>query len=254
MAKRYSPIKEKPLRLPGQSINDTIYDIQTEEMLFPIVYTTMLLALSINTWMNWLSKNLVQPYLITLVTIIVIIYSIIRIKKARNKVALLRLGRDGERIVAEILEDLRKDGAAIFHDILGEGFNLDHVIICKHGIFVIETKTRSKFSDSKVFFDGKVLLVDGMRPERDPLIQATAEARWLHEQLQAMTGKKFPIRPVVVFPGWYVEKTKEGDRSEVWVLNPKGVPAFVRNAPMMISDEDVHLASYSLACMVRSRE
>jgi hypothetical protein len=252
MVKRRSPIKEKPLRLPGQSIDTEIDKLQNDKMLFLIMYSVTLFSLSIFVWTLWITKILLPPYLITFATIIVIIYSAIQVIRIRHKVDLLILGRDGERIVAETLDDLRKDGAAIFHDILGKDFNLDHVIICTHGIFVIETKTRSKFSDSKVFYDGKVLLVDGMRPDRDPLVQVNAEVSWLREQLQASTGKKFPIRPVVVFPGWYVETTKEANRSDVWVLNPKGVPTFVRNEAPKISEEDVRLAAFALACMVRN--
>ncbi len=251
MAKRYSPIKEKPLRLPGQSIDSEIEVLLNDKLIFPIMYSAFLILLTIYEWTFWITKIPIQPQLTTVFTIIVIICCVVRVIRIRRKADLLIMGRDGERLVAEILDDLRKDGAAIFHDILGKDFNLDHVIISTHGIYVIETKTRSKHSDSKVFYDGKVLLVDGMRPDRDPLVQVTAEARWLHEKLQASTGKNFPIRPVVVFPGWYVEKAQEANHSNIWVLNPKAVPTFVRNEPLKMSEQDICLAAYALACMGR---
>lgn len=34
------------------------------------------------------------------------------------------------------------------------------------------------------------------------------------------------VRPVVTYPGWYVEDPPKGVRSGVWVLNPKVIPAF----------------------------
>jgi hypothetical protein len=72
------------------------------------------------------------------------------------------------------------DGARIFHDIPGDGFSLDHVVISTHGLFVIETKTWSKRSpDDRVTFDGTRLLVGGRTPSRDPIRQVRAASDWL---------------------------------------------------------------------------
>jgi len=37
-------------------------------------------------------------------------------------------GIEGERAVGECLDQLRSDGYQVFHDILGDGFNVDHVV------------------------------------------------------------------------------------------------------------------------------
>lgn len=50
------------------------------------------------------------------------------------------------------------------------------------------------------------------------------------------------MRGVVVFPGWFVEQ--RGPRGNVWVLEPKALPAFIENAPAMIAPSDVELAAY----------
>ena len=51
-------------------------------------------------------------------------------------------------------------------------------------------------------------------------------------------GKRFPIRPVVRLPDWFVElHTKE--TSEVWGLNPKMLKASIEREPMALSSEDV---------------
>ena len=46
--------------------------------------------------------------------------------------------------MGQLLENLRADGARVFHDLVGEGLNIDHVVVSPHGIFVLETKTWSK--------------------------------------------------------------------------------------------------------------
>lgn len=88
-----------------------------------------------------------------------------------------------------------------------------------------------------------------LRLHRNPIEQATAAARWLEKILEESTGKRFFVRGVVVFPGWFVEQ--RGTRGDVWVLEPKALPAFIENAPAMIVPSDVKLAAFHLARYVR---
>jgi hypothetical protein len=69
--------------------------------------------------------------------------------------------------------------------------------------------------------------------------------------LQESTVKRFLVRGVVVFPGWFVEQ--RGQRGDVWVLEPKALPAFIERAPEMIAASDVALAADHLSRYVRSR-
>jgi len=123
----------------------------------------------------------------------------------------LRLGRDGEKVVGQYLEGLRANGAKVFHDIQGQNFNLDHVVIARSGIYVIETKTYSKPESGRpvIVFNGQSLKINGL-PENDKSItQVTAAANWLRSELKESTGKQFKTKPVVVFPGWFIESTSE---------------------------------------------
>lgn len=139
----------------------------------------------------------------------------------------------------------------MLHDIPAESFNLDHVVICTRGIYAIETKTRSKLSPSaRVVVENNRLTVAGYAPDRNPIEQATAAARWLENRLHQSTGKRFFVRGVVVFPGWFVEQ--RGPRGDVWVLEPKALPAFIENVPEMIAPSDATLAADHLSRYVRS--
>jgi hypothetical protein len=64
------------------------------------------------------------------------------------------------------------------------------------------------------------------------------------------TGKEFPVRPVVLFPGWFVEPFPKG--SLVWVLNPEALPSFIEHEPNRINESDLHLAAYHLARYIRA--
>jgi len=61
------------------------------------------------------------------------------------------------------------------------------------------------------------------------------------------------VRPVVVFPGWYIEQ-KAGSSRELWVLEPKALPSFLENAPDVLSAEEIKMASGHLSRFIRAQE
>ena len=168
----------------------------------------------------------------------------------------MKLGRDGERAVGQYLEQLRESGARILHDIVAKGFNLDHVVLATQGIFVVETKTWSKSArgERHIAFDGTSIRAGGYTPDRDPIQQVVAQAAWLRELLKESTGRAYAVKPVIVFPGWFVEPTAttEAKKHGVWLLNPKALPSFIAAEPDRCSVEDVKLATYHLSRYIRA--
>jgi hypothetical protein len=174
--------------------------------------------------------------------------------KALPRLRALKLGRDGEKAVGQFLEKLREQGYRVFHDLVGDGFNVDHVLIGPAGVFTVETKTYSKpGGDARVLFDGKAIRVGGMEPDRDPVVQAKAQASWLSEVLTESTGRKFHGRSVIVYPGWYVDE-KDCKTTSVWVLEPKRLPMFLDQEPRRLSPEEIHIASFHLSRFVRTAQ
>lgn len=56
----------------------------------------------------------------------------------------------------------------------------------------------------KIIYNGEAILLNGTVENKKPVIQVKAAASWLRELLGESTGKKFKIKPVVVFPGWFI--------------------------------------------------
>ena len=50
-------------------------------------------------------------------------------------------------------------------------------------------------------------MVRAVKPDRDPIVQAQAQAGWLKQLMRESTGREFPVAPVILFPGWYVEQS-----------------------------------------------
>ena len=167
------------------------------------------------------------------------------------KVNRLKQGRDGEKIVGQYLDNLKACGYRVFHDIVCDGFNIDHVVICDHGLFTIETKTYSKPVSGRpeVHVKGDQVTVNGFTTEKI-VRQAKTEADWLRHLLLETTGDPYPVRPVVLFPEWYVNSSRAN--RDIWVLNPKALPTFIANTPKLLSKQQVMQATDSVSRYIRT--
>lgn len=251
MEKVRSPLKDKPLRNPAQSLDEEIAYLVDDVAVSYIVVTVLAGVLAMLEWIRWYMEQPYSPITYTVLAVIVLGVSLYKLFKIRAKLKLLKLGRDGEKAVGQYLELLRESGYRVFHDIVGDSFNIDHVVICEHGVFTIETKTYSKpvGGEAKILVNGKRLVINGFNND-DIAIQAKAEAGWLKELLLESTGRKVDVHPVVVFPGWYID-SKGADR-DIWVLNPKALPTYIKNAPKVYTKEEVMLFTYHVSRYIRA--
>jgi hypothetical protein len=251
-----SPLRDRPLHNPGQSLDQQLRDLLDEKILIPVLAAVILVVLAAMSWIHWLLKAPPNPLLMTLVAGSYSIYVAVVVRRRLRHVATLKLGRDGERAVGQYLELLREGGARVFHDVTADGFNIDHVVMSPHGIFAIETKTWSKprKGDPRIQFDGQRLRAGKLEPDREPIRQVTAQAGWLKRLLFESTGKTFSVTPVVVFPGWFVEPsaTTEARKVGVWLLNPRALPSFIEQVPESVKAEDVKLAAFHLSRYIRT--
>jgi hypothetical protein len=248
-----SPLKDRPLGLPGQSVDERLDDLIQDRILAPSLIAVLLVILAAMEWWRYYGEVLPAPYLFTFIGVAGVAYAWIRIAKTLPELARLKQGRDGERVVGQYLERLREKGYWVFHDVIGDGFNVDHVLIGPAGIFTVETKTLSKPArgEAKIQFDGEILTIGGFAVDRDPIVQARAQAGWLGKVIAESTGKKMRTHPIVVFPGWFIEQKKDALR-DIWVLEPKALPAFLDHEPAVLSDADVKLASFHLSRFIRT--
>src|SRR5690606_36569578 len=92
-----------------------------------------------------------------------IAYLVRKMWKDGRKLDRLRAGLDAEVAIGQELNRLMLQGAIVFHDVPGEQFNLDHVVVCPSGVFAIETKGYTKLNgkggcaEATVEYDGKTL-------------------------------------------------------------------------------------------------
>jgi hypothetical protein len=251
--KTLSPLKAKPLRNPGQSVEQAIDDLFADKLI-PYYFVPMFFwVIAGIEWFSMLTELPRQPVLYTGTAVLLSVVGGVRLWQLRARVRALKLGRDGERAVGQFLDGLREHGARIFHDIPGAGFNLDHVVVSPRGIFAVETKTLSKKTPRSVItIDKDEILVAGRRIDRNPIEQVREQVRWLARLLEESTGKRLPVKGAVVFPGWFVEPPHDVSALDVWVLEPKALPAFIEHEPVRLRTEDVALAAFHLSRYIRA--
>ena len=249
-----SPLKDKPLRNPGQSLDRHILDVILDQQVKYAIYGMVVWLALVFNWSYYFSQKPIPPFWFTLFALAFFAFCYYKIKTAAKKIEPLKQGRDGEKAVGQYLELLRQQGAKVFYDIPGDGFNLDHVVIAPSGVYVIETKTYSKpdKGQSRITYTGDTLIYhDGFKDD-NPLVQVKAAANWLKQIIKESIGKEFDVKKVVLFPGWFIEPTAESKQSDVWVLNPKALGAFIANSGVRLSGEDLNMVAYHLSRFVRT--
>ena len=135
-------------------------------------------------------------------------------------------GLKAELYTAQELNRLIGEGCTVLHDVHGDGFNLDHVVIGPHAVYVVETKSVRKprgdatRDQAKVVHDGDCLRFPDF-VSRKAIQQTVRQAQWLAKYLKQATNRAVPVIPTVALPGWWIESTGKC-RDHVRVFNPAG--------------------------------
>jgi hypothetical protein len=234
-----SPLRRKPLRLPGQSLQEEIDRLREDKLDFYLFVGAMLGIMVFMEWAQVLFKLPRQPWLFTLMFAGFVAYAYFKLRPVYTQLQQLKLGRDGERTVGQELEKLRAKGYRVYHDFIADGFNIDHIVIGPTGVFTVETKTfrKPKSPEAEIYYDGRIVTVPGAKLDRDPVAQAKAERDFMRNWIRDNANRNAPVRPAVVFVGWYTQKQPEG--AEVWVLNTTGLVSFIQHERAELSQDDI---------------
>ena len=221
----------------------------------PALFALALTAMAAVEWMRAYYGTPPSPEIYTIAAAMAIAFLAYRLSQAASRNRRLTQGLQGERAVGQFLDHLRAKGYQVFHDIPAEGFNVDHVVIGRTGVFTVETKTWSKPSRGRaqLRFDGRHIYRENGQAITRPIEQARAQAAWLRNLLLEGTGKELRVFPIVAIPGWYIDQPRAA-LQDIWVLEPKALVKFLQNEPSRLDVETVRLAAFFLSRFVRSIE
>lgn len=249
-----SPLKARPLRVPGQSVDEEIARLLDEKLDSYAITAAGMISIAVFEWTPVLLGIAPMPLPVSVVAAVINGYAGFRLIQVRKQIRNLRLGRDGERVFGQFLDDaLRPRGYYVLHDLVGGKWNIDHVVVGERGVYTIETKTRSKpkHGPAIVHYDGQAIWVNGRKLDRDPIAQAKAQAAWLRETLTRSIGLDVHVQPIVTFPGWFIESPR-GNTPKVWVLSGKELPSFIENSRRSLDSRTAKTIRHFLKQMARS--
>ena len=222
---RFSPFVEDRLRLPGHSLRLKHTDVFNKMMegVMLVAFGCLILAVAFNVYFG----------ITKVVWIIVAIGSALwgarSVFQNFEKCQSIGLGLEGEEYTGEELNLLMRKGAFVFHDIPYTYGNIDHVIVAKDKVLVVETKAVRKPQSDKggasrmgeVKFNGKSLEFPHCNTSQ-PIKQARLHAKHVEKIIRETLNIDFPVIPVVALPGWFVDTPDDLPKCDpLLVINPK---------------------------------
>jgi hypothetical protein len=165
-----------------------------------------------------------------------------------------RLALHGKMAAGQEIDQLMRSGARVLHDLPGEGFHIDHVIVAEAGVFCIETETRAKprhgrsVEDATAIYDGHGLRFPDVTDD-EPVRHACERGRWLASWLARATGLSIPVQPVVALPRWVIDRQGRG---EAVVINPREASRLLAR-PTVLDGAQVEQIAFQLEKLGRGR-
>lgn len=215
---RRSPLTADLLRPPGQRIREQLEGVRDDIDLYItmlIFVPTLILAIHVSqSYFDGIAETPLRIGFSVVAVVCGIAYCLIKLLRLQEQQDKLRIGYDAELAVGQELDQLMRQGAAVFHDFPAEKFNIDHIVISPVGVFAVETKGRAKpilekGKTPQVEYDGKALKFPSWT-ETESIAQAERQAKWLRRWLQKAIAEPVSVRPVLAIPGWYVNRTARG--------------------------------------------
>jgi len=213
---KINPIEyDKLLRFPGQSSEEKIDEIidNMHQKLFTITITYGLIAL----YIPWIG-------------IFYIFITIALVQKTLKDITPYKLGRDGEKAMSQYLYSIARESSDmyIFNDIVNseKKYNIDHIVLTKNGIFLIDTKTYSKEKGKK----NQIIIKNNKLFKNDYHIKLPAidgQAKWLLTHIKKEIKKDISITPIIAYIGWYVEGSKIDN---IYITNAKNIKNILKNS------------------------
>jgi hypothetical protein len=111
-----SPITKKLLNLPGQSVDTKLQDFAADHFLVPLMIVGMLLIVCATEWIGYFSNAPRNPWGYSAMLVVTVAVFAARWRRNWAQLKALKLGREGERAMAEYMNTRLDPTARAFHD------------------------------------------------------------------------------------------------------------------------------------------
>lgn len=198
-----------PLRYPGQSLQEHLAN-HLESSVMALGYTGgacigIMVFSAVVTW----RPEAANPWLVVptaLLVLVIVAYVTIRRLKALKS---YRLGLRGEQLVGEVLNQRVSDAESwIYHDLVFDDFNVDHLIVSTKGIMAAETKAvhndTTKEAQKRITVHDDHVDIGGFK-NTEHLAQALRSTAAIKKLLAELGFHDVQVEAALIYPGRWVE-------------------------------------------------
>ncbi len=124
----------------------------------------------------------------------------------------LRLGKKGEPLLHDAVKShSEQTGSAVYKNVVMGKQEIDYVIANQTGVMLVNVcdwRTPSN-NAAIIHYDDEQILLNGYRPDANPIESLKNVKQWFENKLYASLGKPINVKCLVVFPQWFVRSPSE---------------------------------------------
>ena len=257
---RRSPLTQKMLRPPGESLRIQIVDLDFENnfmVVMLIVMPFIMFAIHVSqSYFGEYPESLIRVGGSVVIALVAGFIMLRKITTALDKRRRLVLGLEGELATGEELNQLMLSGCRVYHDVPTDYGNIDHVVVSNSGVFSVETKMVGKLNDGgtcKITVDHNSDTVKfGDLNWKIPTQQLDTNSNWLSKHLTKAVGRPIEVESMLALPGYFIEQRI--GRSNVFVFNPKDPKRFFVHKRKTHTPEQVQQIAHQIEQLCRNVE
>ena len=232
---------------------DDIIKEQFQQRIRPyFLVTGFLFACLLLEIFRWFTQAPPLPVVVFGLFLVSMVFAIYQLKEFKGHLKFIRLGKDGEPVAQEVIQNFsEQSGSNVYKNVAVGREEIDFVVVNQTGIMLVNVYDwrTPRNSEATINYSDEEILLNGYRPDSNPLEHMHTVRKWLENKLYVSLGKPVDVGCVIVFPEWFVKEPKE--RVLIKVINPRELSAVLESRSGNLSDNDKTLLNYHIAKIIK---
>lgn len=203
-----------------KATNDFLKYNKTGFFVIPVLITAAYLAVR---HLGVASADWVEIIGLVIFSLLLLLFVGLRLLRTVAVRNMMRLVHESRLATRRVLDPLLKEKYRVFHDVVGDQFSIDHLVVGPKGVFAIQTHAKpvaankQRPDDCIVTYNGRELFFP-KGSDHAVVENAQLNAEKLSQWLSGKTEEPVAVRAIISLPGWTVRRTSsEG----IPIINPK---------------------------------
>ena len=232
---------------------DDIIREQFQQRIRPyFLVTGFLFACLLLEIFRWYTQAPPLPVVVFGLFLISMVFAVYQLREFKDHLNFIRLGKAGEPVAQDVILNFgEQSGSTVIRNATIGRQQIDFIVVNQSGIVLINVYDwrTPRNSAATINYSDDQILLNGYRPDSNPLEQMHTVRKWLENKLYVSLGKPIDVGCIVVFPEWFVKAPKE--RVVVKVINPRELNSILESRSGNLSDNDKTLLNYHIAKILK---